>query len=189
MAILADHVSEGASSDLTRSVRVFAPVNQNIRIAPLCTYCSMETWTVKSNRSIPPVTVIPVLIYPDVRQAVEWLGQAFGFKERLQIGENHRAQLKVGDGAVILAEASSNRRPPNPGELTHQIMVRVEDASAHYQQAHDFGARILMDPTDFPYGERQYVAEDLAGHQWVFTETLADVDPNDWGGLLKESED
>jgi hypothetical protein len=31
---------------------------------------------VKVNRSIPPATVIPVLIYPDVRAAVDWLGTA-----------------------------------------------------------------------------------------------------------------
>jgi uncharacterized glyoxalase superfamily protein PhnB len=141
---------------------------------------------VKSNRSIPSVTVMPVLIYPDVRQAVEWLGQAFGFKERLQIGENHRAQLKVSDGAVIVAAASSDRQPPDPGELTHQIMVRVEDAESHFRHARDFGARILMDPTDFAFGERQYEALDLAGHHWVFTESLADVDPTEWGGLLKD---
>ena len=36
----------------------------------------------KPNRSIPASTVIPVLIYPDVREAVAWLGAAFGFVER-----------------------------------------------------------------------------------------------------------
>lgn len=34
----------------------------------------------KSNRSVPQATVIPILIYPDVREAVEWLSQAFGFQ-------------------------------------------------------------------------------------------------------------
>ena len=52
----------------------------------------------KRNRSIPPATVIPVLVYPDVREAVEWLEAAFGFLERVQIGENHRSQLSFGDG-------------------------------------------------------------------------------------------
>ena len=42
-----------------------------------------------------------------------------------------------------------------------------------------------MEPTDFEYGERQYTAEDLAGHQWTFTETLNDVDPKEWGGVAK----
>ena len=34
-----------------------------------------------------------------------------------------------------------------------------------------------MEPIDFEYGERQYEAEDLAGHRWTFSETLADVAP------------
>ena len=34
------------------------------------------------------------------------------------------------------------------------------------------------------YGERQYNAEDFAGHRWDFTQTIADVDPKDWGGTL-----
>ena len=39
-----------------------------------------------------------------------------------------------------------------------------------------------MEPTDFEYGERQYTVQDPAGHQWTFSETLADVAPEDWGG-------
>ena len=61
----------------------------------------------KVNRSVPAATVIPVLIYPDVREAVAWLTAAFGFVERLRIGENHRSQLRVGDGAVIVAEPAA----------------------------------------------------------------------------------
>ncbi len=138
----------------------------------------------KPNRSIPASTVIPVLIYPDVREAVAWLSAAFGFVERLQIGENHRSQLRVGDGDVIVADVRGDRRPPRPGEATHSVVVRVEDARAHRERAREHGARILMEPTDFEYGERQYHAEDFAGHQWTFSETLADVDPADWGGTL-----
>ena len=61
------------------------------------------------NRSIPSAVVIPVLVYPDVREAVAWLSAAFGFVERLQIGESHRSQLSVGGGAVIVGEASGPR--------------------------------------------------------------------------------
>jgi uncharacterized glyoxalase superfamily protein PhnB len=39
-----------------------------------------------------------------------------------------------------------------------------------------------MEPTDMPFGERQYSAEDLAGHQWTFSETLTDMAPEEWGG-------
>jgi uncharacterized glyoxalase superfamily protein PhnB len=139
---------------------------------------------VKPNRSIPSPTVTPVLIYPDVREAVEWLGRAFGFEERLRIGEKHRSQLRVGDGAVIVADVRREQRPPRPGEVTHSVLVRVDDARAHCERARSHGAQIVTEPTDFEYGERQYAAEDPAGHRWTFSETLRDVEPEAWGGTL-----
>jgi uncharacterized glyoxalase superfamily protein PhnB len=136
----------------------------------------------KKNRSVPEATVIPVLIYPDVREAVAWLTQAFEFVERVRIGENHRSQLRFGDGALIVTDVRGDRRPPLPGEVTHSVMVRVEDARVHCERARAQGARILMEPTDFEYGERQYNAEDPFGHRWTFTETLRDTAPEEWGG-------
>jgi uncharacterized glyoxalase superfamily protein PhnB len=62
-------------------------------------------------------------------------------------------------------------------------MVRVDDARSHCERARAAGARIVMEPTDFQYGERQYQAEDVAGHRWTFSETLADVEPEQWGGV------
>jgi len=138
----------------------------------------------KSNRSAPASTVIPVLIYPDVQAAVDWLSAAFGFSERLRIGEGHRTQLKVGDGDLVVAEPRGDRQPPQPGQVSQSVMVRVEDARAHCERARVHGARILMEPTDQMFGERQYSAEDFAGHHWTFTQTLTDVDPADWGGQL-----
>jgi uncharacterized glyoxalase superfamily protein PhnB len=138
---------------------------------------------VKPNRSIPPATVIPVLVYPDVRAAVDWLGGAFGFVERVRIGEDHRSQLSCGDGAVILGDVRGERRPPRRGELPHSVMVRVDDARAHCERARANGARILMEPTDFEYGERQAEIEDPFGHRWTLSQTLRDVAPEEWGGL------
>jgi uncharacterized glyoxalase superfamily protein PhnB len=140
---------------------------------------------VRSNRSIPNATVVPVLIYADVRGAVEWLSAAFGFAERVQIGEDHRAQLSLGDGAVIVADVRHDRRPPREGESTSSVLVRVEDARAHCERARRHGAEIVMEPTDFEYGERQYAARDHEGHEWTFSETIADVAPEEWGGIMK----
>jgi uncharacterized glyoxalase superfamily protein PhnB len=136
------------------------------------------------NRSIPTATVVPVLTYPDVRAAVAWLTEVFGFRERLRIGVDHRSQLSVGaDGAVIVADVHGDRAAPS-GPPSHQVMVRVDDVRAHHRRAVEHGATVLMEPTDFEYGERQYAVEDLAGHRWTFTETLGDVDPASWGGEL-----
>jgi uncharacterized glyoxalase superfamily protein PhnB len=140
------------------------------------------------NRSIPSSTVIPVLSYADVRAAVAWLTAAFGFTERVRIGEDHRAQMAFGDGAVIVADVGGHRRAPRPGEVTHSVMVRISDARAHCERTREHGGRIVMEPTDFEYGERQYTAEDPAGHHWTFSETLEDVAPETWGGVLVASD-
>ena len=140
----------------------------------------------RQNRSIPSAAVVPVLIYPDVREAVAWLTAAFGFVERVQIGEDHRSQMNVGEGgAVIIGDVRRDRVPPRPGETTHSVLVRVDDAIGHCARAREHGAEILEEPNDFEYGERQYAAADPWGHQWTFSETLDDVHPESWGGTLK----
>ena len=143
------------------------------------------------NRSMPAVSVIPELVYHDVGRACEWLCRVFGFRLRWRAGD-HRAQLAYGDGALIVAESrlvlddapgsGIDFEPDRQGPIGHAILVRVPDADAHYAHAREHGARILEAPRDFPYGERQYRAVDLAGHHWTFSESIADVAPEDWGG-------
>jgi predicted enzyme related to lactoylglutathione lyase len=36
------------------------------------------------------------------------------------------------------------------------------------------------------FGERQYSAEDLAGYRWAFSQSVADVNPEDWGAEVSE---
>lgn len=133
----------------------------------------------RTNRSVPPCAVIPVLRYPDPGAAAVWLERAFGFRVRLRIA-NHRIQMWAGDGCLTIAEGDVT---PN-GACT--VQVRVEDAQAHCERARAAGARILSEPVDHAYGERQYNAEDFAGHRWDFTESVQDVEPESWGGVSVE---
>ena len=95
-----------------------------------------------TNRSAPPATVTPVLIYPDVRAAVAWIESAFGFEERVRIGDAHRAQLRIGsDGALVVADIRSDQVAPSGGVVTHLVKVRVPDVDAAFARARDFGAR------------------------------------------------
>ncbi|HET6763956.1 MAG TPA: VOC family protein [Longimicrobiaceae bacterium] len=140
-----------------------------------------------SNRSIPNASIIPELGYDDVRAAAAWLCDAFGFTERLRIGD-HRVQLTFGSGALVVVErgpASSAAGDARPA--CDAVMVRVDNVDAHHARAARHGARIVRPPTDHPYGERQYTAADPDGHAWTFTQTIADVDPADWGGELVDS--
>lgn len=134
------------------------------------------------NRSIPPVSVIPVLVYPDVREAVAWLSAAFGFVERTRIGDDHRAQLGIGEtGAMIVADVRGEQRAPESGVVTHVLKVRVDDVAAAFERARAHGARVLEPPTERVYGERECAVEDLAGHRWQFSETVRDVAPEEYG--------
>ena len=137
-----------------------------------------------TNRSAPPATVTPVLIYPDVREAVTWLESAFGFTERVRIGDAHRAQLRVGaDGAVVVADVHGAQVAPSEGVVTHLVKVRVPDVDASFARARDAGARVLDEPTTFEYGERSCVVEDVGGHRWELTQSVRDVEPEEWGGI------
>ena len=67
------------------------------------------------------------------------------------------------------------------------MKVRVEDLDARFAQARAHGARILHQPTEREYGERDFGVEDLAGHRWEFTQTLRDIAPEQWGGRTVNS--
>ena len=138
------------------------------------------------NRSAPPGEVVPGLYYDDVEAAIDWLCGAFGFAERYRYGpKDHTvgACLAVGASSVALSETrASGSHPtgtttPNYDRLggdfiTSGVSVRVTDVDAHYDRATAFGAKTFGPPTTYRFGERQYTAEDLAGHRWSFTQSV-----------------
>ena len=147
-----------------------------------------------ANRSRPPGTVVPSLFYENVEEAIDWLCGAFGFRERFRYGREGRvegAQLAVGEGAIMLSVARVGQgpgwaddaefRPPRAGEVSVVLGVHVEDVDQHFEHARRFGARIVHAPETYPFGERQYTAEDLAGYRWAFSQSVADVAPEEWG--------
>ncbi len=140
------------------------------------------------NRSAPAATVVPVLIYDDVAEAIEWLCGAFGFAERLRApgrdGRIFHAQLTVGDAAIMLGQRGGPFASPRSG-VNQYVHVTVADVDAHCERANARGAKIVQSPEDMPFGERQYTAEDHAGHWWTFSQHVADVAPEEWGAQVK----
>ena len=143
----------------------------------------------KKNRAAPDSAVIPVLYYPVVRGAVEWLTTALPFTERLRIGD-HRCQLVYGNGAIVVADSvgHSDAAPAtrqSPG--AHIVMLRVTAIDELFRRAVAAGARVLAEPKDHMYGERQCSFLDPWGHPWTLTETIFDSDPAEWGGELLDA--
>ncbi len=131
-----------------------------------------------TNRSRPPGVIIPEIPYANIQEAADWLCRAFGFKKRLQIG-NHRFQLTLGDNSIVAIEGKDSN-------LSCSLLVLVDDVDNRYEQAKAMGAETIREPTDYPFGERQCTVKDIGGHRWTFSQTIADVDPTAWGGILFE---
>ncbi len=136
------------------------------------------------NRSTPPGPIVPVLIYQDVARAIDWLSGAFGFTERLRTapepdGTIHHAQLAIGSGSIIL----TGRSVIEP-RVSQCLYVPVADVDGHFERAKQFGAHIVDPPQTHQYGERQYNAEDLEGNKWTFSQSVADVNPEEWGATV-----
>ena len=140
------------------------------------------------NQSAPTSAIVPIVIYPDVEAAIDWLCGTFGFRERLRApgrdGAINHAQLIAGGGDIMIGRAGGPYKLPPSDGVNQYVVVEVEDVNAHFAEAKARGAKILQAPEDLPFGARQYTAVDLAGHWWTFSQNIADVHPSAWGAIL-----
>jgi uncharacterized glyoxalase superfamily protein PhnB len=139
------------------------------------------------NRSVPVDTILPHITYRNVAAALAWLTEAFGFTEHYRYGEapGDGAQMYLG-GAWIMLNASRPGRaaPAELGGGTQSLTVFVDDVDAHFARAKSAGVKIVEELHETIYGERQYGAEDLDGHHWLFSRHARDVSPDEWGAKI-----
>lgn len=144
------------------------------------------------NRSAPPGTIVPTLVYEDLNEAIPWLCDVVGFRERLRWvdddGNPQGAELEIGDGSVMLSNTRPGRTAPCADGVHQMVMISVPDVDAHYRRAKERGADVHSEPMTAPFGERQFGLRDFAGHHWTFTQSVADVAPEDWGAIVPEEE-
>jgi len=135
-----------------------------------------------ANRSMPDAAFLPTRSYPDMDAAVDWLEHVLGCRERLRVPSD-RVQLTLGDGAVVVAAWDPASAPASGGRPPATLLVRVADVDAAWARALARGATGLSAPVTQPFGERQALVRDPAGHAWMLSQTVADVDPAQWGAL------
>jgi uncharacterized glyoxalase superfamily protein PhnB len=92
--------------------------------------------------------VSPYLLYEDAAAAIDWLCQAFGFRERLRYENDNgvvsHAELEVGsDGLIMIGYPGPDYQSPDHlGQNTTIVHVYVDDVDAHCRHAKASGARI-----------------------------------------------
>ena len=129
--------------------------------------------------------VTPYLFYEEPGAAVDWLVEAFGFKERFRMagpdGKVNHAEVEVERDSVVMMghPGPDYQGPKRIGNRTQLTYVYVDDVDKHYETARAAGAQILSEPTDQFYGDRTYGAEDPEGHHWSFAQHVRDVAPED----------
>lgn len=124
--------------------------------------------------------ITPYLLYEDVAAALEWLAQAFGFREygtRMvgPDGKINHAAMELDDGSIIMmgCPGPHYKSPKRLGQVTFNLYVRVDDIDKHFEQARRAGATVLQEPEDMFYGDRRYGVADREGHYWYFAQEMA----------------
>lgn len=124
-------------------------------------------------------TIIPWLRYRNAFVAIDWLCSAFGFETQFIQADGHtvqHARLTCGEGMVMLGSAEDgsewDRHMLQPDETggreTQSCYVIVDDVDAHYTQAVDAGAEIVIPLSMQDQGLRSYACRDIEGHLWWF---------------------
>ena len=127
---------------------------------------------------LPYPTITPYLFYPDPAAAIRWLADAFGFVHRLRLdgpdGGIAHAEMATGvNGVVMFGSPDDGYGSPRGGaSRAMSLYVKVSDLDAHADRARRAGARIVVEPVDRPWGDREYAVEDFEGHLWIFWERL-----------------
>ena len=121
--------------------------------------------------------VTPYLLYEDGPAAIEFLTQAFGFREERRMtggaGGLHAELETPSGGWVHLGQPPNGFRNPADVGRTSLVYVLVDGVDRHYARAKEAGARIVEEPNDLPFGHRRYGCTDPQGHEWYFAQPIA----------------
>ena len=134
----------------------------------------------------------PAPCYRDVRAAIRFLQDAFGFEVSMIIADADdnilHSEMSFGGGIVMVGSewSDDHRSPANVGgKNTQSIHVHLEeDIDAHCQRARKAGAHVLQEPATQFYGDRTYRARDLEGHIWTFGQTVDHMTSAQWDAAM-----
>ena len=123
------------------------------------------------------------VFYKDPVAALDWLEKAFGFERMMVItdakGNLAHSEMKFGDGYIMIGSewAEFVASPASVGaKNTQSLHVHLKDGiDDHCQRARAAGAVIVREPADQFYGDRTYMAIDLEGHHWTFSQAVKQV--------------
>lgn len=120
--------------------------------------------------------VTPYLIAEDAAKVIDFIKATFGAEENMRFrapgGRIGHAELRIGDSAVMLADANAEH-PAMPATL----LVYVDDVDATWQRALAAGGTSVQAVANQFYGDRSGGVRDPCGNVWHIATHVEDVPP------------
>ena len=130
--------------------------------------------------------VTAYLIIRDAAPALEFYKKAFGAKELMRFpapgGKIGHAEIKIGEGVVMLADESpemGHKSPQTLGGTAITLMFYVSDVDAQFAKAVAAGGTVKQPLKDQFYGDRSGTITDPFGHIWTIATHKEDVSPEE----------
>ena len=130
--------------------------------------------------------VTPYLIIRDAARAIEFYQKAFGAIELMRFpgpdGTIGHAEIKIGDGVVMLADESpemGHKSPQTLGGTAITLLFYVPDVDAQFARAVAAGGTVKNPLKDQFYGDRSGTIADPFGHIWTIATHTEDVSPDE----------
>jgi PhnB protein len=133
-------------------------------------------------------TVTPRLVVRDGAAAIDFYVRAFGADE---IGDRFtgpdggliHAEVRIGDSVVMITEDAAEGPVASPeragGVVTCLMALYWEDVDAAWERAVGAGAVVVYPLEDQFYGERGGRLRDPFGQQWMMSQHIEDVSPEE----------
>lgn len=117
---------------------------------------------------------VPLLVYRDIPAAHDFMVSVFGFEsggvEYDSEGRAIHGEVRVGSTALWLHRVTEEHELASPLSSVRGsgLVVFVDDVDAHYRRVQMAGVTTDSEPSDQPYGQREYGVRDPEGHRWWF---------------------
>jgi len=133
-------------------------------------------------------SVTPRLVVRDGAGAIDFYRRAFGAKElgdrfTAPDGKLIHAEIRIGDSVVMITEDAADgpvRSPERLGGMVSCVMCLYwADVDAAWQRAVGAGAEVMYPLENQFYGERGGRLRDPFGQQWMMSQHIEDVSPQE----------
>lgn len=148
----------------------------------------------KTSSTYPPLS--PAIAVNDAEKAIDFYKRAFGAVELYRLkdpesGKIGHAEIAIKGALVMLADEypAFNKTPKTLGGTTVKLCLMCDDVDADFKRAVEAGAEAIRPVTDQFYGHRSGAVRDPFGHEWMLSQDIEKVSPEEmqkrWNAMVK----